>query len=96
MKLKQTKIAKFKRDLEDYSNGTIYTWGKRYQRRKRTVSFNIPSTDEEEDDDRSTGENLGIHNKSYRKRRGKPEGAGGGEGRHFQRPATRSQSQNRQ
>lgn len=112
VKLRQVKLAKFKRDLDDYSNGTIYSWGKKYNRR-RIVSFSLPSTDEEEDDYPQKATNdmqnhhlsagkpyrkdfLDTHTKPHRKRRGRPEGAGGGEGRHFHRPATRSQSRNRQ
>lgn len=108
LKTKQVKIAKFKRDLEDYNNGTVYTWGKK-QRRRRTVSFNIPSTDEEDYDERSTSDGRDIPHssgrpqqkvfldmyKSHKKRRGKPEGAGEGEGRPPRRPNTRSRSQNR-
>lgn len=64
-------MAKFKRDQDDYSRGTVYDWGRtRYvkERSGRSVSFSFPSTDDETDGDQQrsdvcspTQENA-VHN----------------------------------
>lgn len=106
-KLKQGKIAKFKRELNDYSTGTIYDWGKKRNRRHRKVSFNVPSTDEEDGDDtkdiKDSGriaETLDAHDflefhprqHSQFYRTGRGKrGGAGGDGCPFRSPATRSQ-----
>lgn len=48
-KLKQDKLAKFGRDENDYKEHKVYTWSQWNVKtpRKRSVSFNIPSSDED-------------------------------------------------
>lgn len=50
-KLKQGKLIKFKRDRNDYSKCAVYGWGKKGYLTKRRVSFNLPSTDDENYDE---------------------------------------------
>lgn len=53
--IKQEKLAKFKRDQSDYTANTVYRWRtnmdktnyKTKPQRKRTVSFQLPSSEEE-------------------------------------------------
>lgn len=44
--LTKVKLKKFKRDLQDYDDGKVYSWQKhsRPPRRTHTVSFNLSST----------------------------------------------------
>lgn len=53
-KLKELKLKKYKRDEKDYDDGMVYTWNTRQrQRKQRTVSFNFPN--EEEEDNQTYG-----------------------------------------
>lgn len=51
-KLKQEKLAKFGRDELDYKEHKVYLWPQRNERtwrqRKRSVSFNLPSSDDDQ------------------------------------------------
>lgn len=50
--LKQEKLAKFRRDENDYKENKVYRWfqtnDKNQFYRKRSVSFNLPSTDDDQ------------------------------------------------
>lgn len=52
--LTRTKLDKFKRDEQDYTEGMVYTWQRRSRlpaRRARSISFNLPSSATTSDDD---------------------------------------------
>lgn len=96
-KLKQDQLLKFGRDKSDYKENKVYLWPQRNERnhyqRRRSVSFNLPSSD----DDQSTLEKsprrdfLGNKSRTYQ-RFGKPASEKRDEG---ERDRPRSQIQGR-
>ena len=64
LKLKQGKVRKYKRDLDVYSSGAVYEWGKKRNHRHRRVSFNLPSTDDDDDDDEVVGDTDNMNDYS--------------------------------
>lgn len=65
-KLKQDKLAKFGRDENDYKEHKVYTWSQWNAKtpRKRSVSFNIPSSDEDRSAVRTSPRRDFLENKS--------------------------------
>ncbi|XP_052445761.1 uncharacterized protein LOC127987457 [Carassius gibelio] len=108
-KLKQGKIIKFKRDCNDYSNCSIYGWGKKGHLTKRRVSFNLPSTDDENYDETHDRDKIADvydrnaflesrprqHNQPYKRGRGKRGGVESGRTHSQEPPITRSRLKHR-
>lgn len=92
--LKQAKLAKFKRDQSDYKEDKVYRWktpmekpyNKLKSQRKRTVSFQLPSSEEEhsEMEDQLTNSFLESRprkeNRTRRRQNARPEEAEGSPG----------------
>lgn len=86
--IKKTKLTKFKRDTTDYQEDRVYSWTKRTRApalwrkpRVRTVSFNLPSSSEDEYSegpvDRQDFLDL-PHHQTPNPRGGRGRGRGGG------------------
>lgn len=82
--LKQEKLRKFNRDLSDYKDNKVYWWKQKRSfktqlQRRRTVSFQLPSSDEDhsEIEESSSSTFLGTrpqrNNISQRQRSGRQE-----------------------
>lgn len=103
--IKKFKVAKFKRDLTDYQEDRVYTWPlkqtrsavQRRKQRARSVSFNLPSSSEDEytsDGPNESADFLELPHRPTQKPRG-GRGRGGG-GRKMLEPTRQSQRVARQ
>ncbi|KAK7879644.1 hypothetical protein WMY93_033648 [Mugilogobius chulae] len=88
--LKQIKRDKFRRDQNDYKEGTVYSWSNQQSRRTRqgrarSVSFNVPSSEDEDHAGDSTTNSVDFLDQRSKttslKNREKRGEAGGGRGR---------------
>lgn len=86
--VRQTKISKWRRDQTDYKEKRVYHWPEFKQhfndgpRRKRSVSFNLPSSDDGDDSSVASGTEQSFLDAPFQ--RGRPRGGqrgGGGRGR---------------
>ena len=96
--LKLEKLEKYRRDLEDYQGGIVYTWKKNRRRRTRSVTFDLQSSGDEAatSDYNDSADFLGTRMEQARtdpartdqtrtnKRGGTRGGGGGGSGRFTQ------------
>lgn len=80
--IKQEKLEKFKRDQQDYKEERVYTWKQKHGRstlpqRRRTVSFRLPSSDDEHSDHRTSTAFLDKRhkkdNKKHQKQSARPD-----------------------
>lgn len=83
--LTKVKITKFKRDLQDYTDGQVYKWQRqrytsRAPRRTRSVSFNLPNcTTSDEDEPTTQSRDTFLETRvDINEQRGRPGGAGRG------------------
>lgn len=86
MELKEYKLSKFRRDERDYAEGKVYTWKettrRQPERRRRVVSFNLSTSEEEHDSthEDTHGDFLGTgsHTKKAPQQKRKQKGRPGG------------------
>lgn len=104
--LTRTKMDKFRRDRQDYSDGAVYSWQRRSTRappkRSRTVSFTLPSsatTSEDEDPGQQTSTDRfldhALDTTTLNPPRARRDGADGGGRPRQLRPRRQQQQQQR-